>query len=157
MLMPSDLVNVKFMGMYDLELQDNIVVFKAKIKEFGFYEGYTEIGYYDLEAKQGRILLEGFKEIKQYKNLKSMYNAIWKNDSNASITSLDYIKDKIHRTKKTKIDIIDASQNNTCKYQVTRKEIKTGKQFITTMDQIQLNNITKYPSSLYELVEIKGL
>jgi len=40
-------------------------------------------------------------------------------------------------------------------YKVIRKEVKTGKIFENVVSQYQLNNITKYPCSLYNLESIE--
>jgi hypothetical protein len=39
-------------------------------------------------------------------------------------------------------------------YTVIRKEVQTGKTYTTTCNQDQVNNITKYPSTLYQVVSI---
>lgn len=157
MLLPSKLKNVKFTGMYKVEIEGNKIIFKAKVIQFGVYEDYMEIGFYDLDNKEGRILLEGYKEFKWYKNLKSMYNSIWKNDDNTCIESLDYIKHRVKQAQESKIDTLDTSQVDDLKYQVVRKEVKTDKLFNTIVDQIQLSNIIKYPCTSYELIEYKEI
>ena len=95
MLFTSDLQDTEFKGMYKAELEGNKVIILAYITTYGYYDHWEQIGYYNLDNKEGRILLEGYKDFKWYKNLKSIWNAIYKIDNNASITSYETIVNKI--------------------------------------------------------------
>jgi hypothetical protein len=99
MLFVSDLKDVKFTGMYRATIVENQVIIEAQIERWGFEDWY-QIGRYNIDTKEGKILLKGYKEFKWYKSLKALFNAIYKVDSNASMTDYNHIMLKIEAIKK---------------------------------------------------------
>jgi hypothetical protein len=100
MLLRSELQDYKFTNIYKAEIEENKVYIKVLAEYKYFYsEEWLTIGCYDIESKQGRILLEGYKEYKWYKSLKTMINAIYKANINACMTSYESIQNKIKAIK----------------------------------------------------------
>jgi hypothetical protein len=99
-LFPQELKNIKFQGIYEATIEENIVYINAYVNEFNLSDRWVTIGRYNLDNKEGKILLEGYKDYKWYKNLKSLWNAIWRFDSNACMTDINVIKNKIKEMQK---------------------------------------------------------
>jgi hypothetical protein len=99
-LFPQELKNIKFQGIYEATIEKNTVYINAYVNEFNLSERWVTIGRYNLDNKEGKILLGSYKDYKWYKNLKSLWNAIWKFDTNASMTDINVIKNKINEMKK---------------------------------------------------------
>lgn len=132
LIFASDINDYTFKGIYKAELEDNTVYIKAYAEYKYIYRvDWITIGRYDIESKEGKIILEGCTEYKWYKNLKSMLNVIYKVDNNACIDGYDKVLKQVKETKASVKQIIEQS------YIVGNRAFKTideAKQYCDAVD-----------------------